>query len=165
MLEIIHVHCTGDVPEALTVNGIFQQGCACGHAHWSKKSPDSHGLHNAFHKQNFLLRAFPPAVLKFPMFGPGKKQNCFKYSSTERIAQIHHQEEKQDYDFTVFVLIPDLLQHMIFPPSLVSSLIFDSSIQKILTEVRFMQMEDLSSRKPCQCLESAGTPGDGGFIN
>lgn len=88
MLEIIHVHCTGDVPKALTVNGIFQQGCVCGHAHWSKQSPDSHGLHNGFHKQNFLLRALPPAVLKFSMFGLGKKQNCSKYFRTERTTPI-----------------------------------------------------------------------------
>lgn len=84
MLEIIHVHYTGDVPKALTANGIFQQGCVCGHARQSKKSPDSHGLHNGFHKQNFLLRAFLTTALKFSMFGLGKKQN--KYFRTERTA-------------------------------------------------------------------------------
>lgn len=113
MLEILHVHYTGDVPEALTVNGIFQQGCVCGHAHWSKKSPDCHGLHNAFHKQNFLLRTFPPAVLKFSMFGPGKKQSCSKYSRTERIAPVSNPSPGLWFHC---VLIPDLPQHMVLPP-------------------------------------------------
>lgn len=54
-------------------------------------------------------------------------------------SQIHQQGEKQESDFTVFTLIPDLHQHMVLPPF--PSLIFDSSIQKILTEVRSMQMD------------------------
>lgn len=53
-------------------------------------------------------------------------------------SQIHHQGEKQESDFTVFLLFQDLLQYVAL--SLLSSLIFGSSIRKILTEARLTQM-------------------------
>jgi len=94
LLEIIHVDYTGDVPTALTVNGIFSRDVhvdlhtGIRKAHWNKKSCGSHELHNSFHQQNLRLRAFPLAVLKFSKFGLGKKQNCSKYFGNERTAPI-----------------------------------------------------------------------------
>lgn len=89
----------------------------------------------------FCWELFPLLYQSFPCLALEKSRIARNTSGLKELlpSQIHHQGEKQESDFTAFVLIPDLLQHMALPPF--SSLIFDSSILKTLTEVRFMQMD------------------------
>lgn len=104
MLEIIHVHDTGDVPKALTVNGIFSRDVYA----------DMHtGVRKAVAVMDCTMvsinrifcESFSPYCTKVFHVWPQKKNRiALNILGMKELlpSQIHHWGEKQESDFTVF---------------------------------------------------------------